>query len=191
MKRLTSNAFKKLVGRYFGGLIKRFNNLISNGNFANGTTGGSASGYGINAANNEITGTGLGTGASPNITGGNSGNTIPSGNKIYVSAYIYPPEGCTSIDLNFRDSTINFTVTAQTLSSPVAGAYVLLSGIVTLLQTSTYPRTQIITRFPDAATSNGKVVKTKQIIQYDVTNHPAAEQTTAWCDANIAPYIIY
>jgi hypothetical protein len=178
MKRLTSSAFKKLVGRYFGGLIKWFKNLVSNGNFIS-TTGWSYSSGSLSAANNTLSATADGTAATQNVQ---QVLTFTAGKIYYIKAKVRVTNAnCTNITLKTSAGSVNASVnnpqqnTWYTLSNVGTGA-----GDTSIRLQSTYP---------DAATASGKVFEAQEVAAYDITDFP--EQTKAWCDANIAPYIIY
>jgi len=166
-------------------------NIINNSDFLS-TAGWTASGGVGVVANNIYTLTGNGTNAWPNLLGGNNSNSYASGSKMYMRALANPPVGCTRLDLIWRDTTSTLDITAKSIANLTMGTFNLLTGIVTLTANSVYPRLQVVFTFPDAATTNGKVMQIQKVMAINLANTLQADilalsdaNLKAWCDANI------
>lgn len=114
-------------------LITRKNNLISNGNFENGTTNFSNyGGFSLSAVDNVLTATG-----NTAVVAGTIGQTtdlpVILNQKIYFRCKIKPKHQFTSIDAVLRGSTSGTagTVIFQTISNLTVNNEYILAGIAT------------------------------------------------------------
>lgn len=158
-------------------------NLLVNSNFTNATGWTCVGGTG-SVTNNVYNLACDGSSLNPNMIGGNNAGTIPNSNKVYLCGYVTPPVGCTSYNLNLRDTTVGLNLSAKQNTSPTAGVKTFNSGIVTLTAESTYPRIQVVTVFPDAATANTKIISVEKFKMINLTALFGAgfEPTAAQCD---------
>ena len=159
-------------------------NFVTNGNFANGTTGWFASPSAvITAANNILTCTGNGGDDIPRFVAPDNpslfvGKTVYGRFRVrvtnalcaYASFYVLTP------DVRFVGQII----------SPVENTWYELSGLVVTPGTGTMGTMVFIHGYADAATANGKVMEVQEVMLIDLTALFGAgnEPSAAWCDAN-------
>ena len=168
------------------------NQLVANGNFANGTTGWvSSASAAISATGNVLTITGNGLGTLPNAS--NTTNTAcANGKRVY---FICKAKVTNSNALNIlvqaQGSTGGVATTFITQASPVNGTEYQLSGIYTFDASKTGNiMCYIIHQYADAATANGKVMEVQNVLAFDLTTIFGAgnEPTATEMDDIIAQY---
>jgi hypothetical protein len=171
-----------------------FKNLISNGNFANGTTGFTTSGGTISAANNILTATGNGSLNNSNVNGSTTINCV-TGDKIYITATVKVTNNvCQNLYLRLVGSSGGTTLTPKVITSPVqdqvySGAD--FSGIVTITDQTGTLAPYIRHSYVDAATENGKSAEIQNFITVNLTALGLTDKDLAWCNANIPQIIIW
>ncbi len=162
--------------------IRRYANVVSNGNIANGTTGWNAVGGTLSALNNVLTITGNGTDADvyPRAF-----FTAITGHKYYV---IYDMRVTNSVCSYLRLNLFDF---GASVTAPTENNWYTISDI----RTATYTAVQVQLRatYSTAVTANGKVSEIKNVRVVDLTEYfgAGAEPTKEWCDANVAPNVVY
>lgn len=154
--------------------------LVTNGNFANGTTGWSGDGSTRTVVNGVLTVTGTGASVTPNAYT-SIGNKIV-GNKYYLRANVTPKSSlCASLRLTSIDSV-------QIISNPVINNSYLLSGIITA--SSTYNLIVIYHYYASTADVTGAAIEVDNVMAINLTatygagNEPTKEQ----CDILFANY---
>lgn len=158
-------------------------NLITNGDFSNGTTGWS--GYAsVNTVGNNI----LANSPTGEETYGVALSTMANvniGNKCYVRLRARATSA-------FCNKIRNLVVDdACFVDNPIQNEWYDF----TFIRTATVVDNNIALYhfYADAPTANGKVMEAKEVMVINLTaifgagNEPSKE----WCDINIAPYIIY
>jgi hypothetical protein len=158
-----------------------FKNLVANGNFIN-TTGWSYSAGSLAASGNTLSATANGTAATQNVQ---QVLTFAVDKIYYIKARVRVTNAnCTNITLKTSAGSISIST-----NNPQQNIWYPLSNVGAGIGGDTSVRIQ--STYIDAATANGKVMEIQEVVAQDITDLPAAEQTKAWCDANIAPYIIW
>lgn len=169
-------------------MVRWFKNGINNGNFANGTTGWTAN-YGTLSAVNGVL-TLMGNGSQPYVDASRMGSMAIASHKYYLRASTkVTNNNCVNIQLKSWGLS-NYTI-VQTISLPVNGTTYKLSGV---LMSEKANQTLLITpTYSTAANASGSVVEIQNVLCADLTALFGAgnEPTLAWCDANIAPFVIY
>ena len=145
-------------------------NLVTNGDFSNGTTGWSSVHSASIVASNKLTNTGSGTDRYPRIS-----QTIPtpyvSGNKIYVRAKLLVTNAnCQSINTDLGGTTIGGdTLVPFTISNPTINQVYLASGISKLTNGTGNILFRLIHTYADNATASGKAMEVQYILVVDLT----------------------
>jgi hypothetical protein len=159
-----------------------YRNIVSNGNFASGTTGWGPGGATINAANNTLNVVGNGTASTPNIT---TITSIPAyiGQKVFIKARIKVPNGCTNISL-YTLNGINPQYAYNT-TAKVIGGYAYYYGISPAQTEVGSQNIKIYIRnaYADAATSNDKVMEVQEVMAIDLTAIGLDALTVDQCNA--------
>ena len=173
----------KFVTRLFNlGNTTKYNatQLVTNGNFANGTTGWVGDYSTREVINGIMISTGNGTGLEPVLYAGIGTKII--GNKYYLRANVKTKSSlCTRIALRSLD-------TAQLVGNPTVNNPYILSGIITA--STTYNLIAIYHRYATAADSNGAAIEVDNVMAINLTaafgagNEPTKEQ----CDLLFANY---
>ncbi len=165
-------------------------NIVTNGNFANGTTGWTNLGTSVlSASNNILSCTGNGASAQPDVYQ-DTGYAISANKKIYARAYVKVTNAVCSL-IRFQGYTTGFgnyfgetTVSnpTQNIIYPLSIVFdtgAVASGNFTLFTKHVYA---------DAATANGKVMEVQNVIVIDLTakfgtgNEPTASQMDTMID---------
>lgn len=157
------------------------NQVITNGNFANGATGWSATAGSGTTTNNtySLTGTGVST-----IVRVHAPISIPfnEGRKIFVRAKVkVTNSNCSAIRLGLTNTTTASQFVEQ--SSPLINQTYVLSGVITL--TSGYDNNiKIVVQhhYVDNATANGKVMEVQEVMAIDLDAHGLSALTVAQCN---------
>ena len=164
-------------------------NIITNGNFADGTTGwvgfGSAN---LSALNNVLTS--IGTGTAVSVTAGASYGpgsvAIYHNRKLYARAKIKVLNAnATRVQLQFSCSETAFGIFI--VLTPLINTVYTLSSIANVLNTYTGSLLfEVYHRYIDVGTALGKVGEIQEAIVIDLTTLFGAgnEPTAEWCDAN-------
>ena len=159
-------------------------NLITNGNFANGTTGWNASGANVASADNILSSTGNGTVSTFYVVK----NTQLSGTKImyYRAKARVTNDMSTALKLYyFGGGAVGGTI--KNILNPVKDVWYDLSGVVSATY-SVGNNMSIQNSYVDSATSNGKVAQIREVLAIDLTATFGAgnEPTQAQCDLMFA-----
>ena len=162
-------------------------NLISNGDFANGTTGWSGSSGTIAASAGVIQVTSNGGASYSEVTQSCSGCAI-NGHKIYaILKQMVTNSSATDVAVQIADSVSNKSL--PIIYSPTINVWYTNSGIVTLTGTGNmwFKPNQM---YVDAATANGKVMKIQYPAVFDLTSMFGAgnEPTQAQMDTIMSSY---
>ena len=157
-------------------------NLVTNGDFSNGTTGWSGYSASVAASSNILTCTGSGEYA---YAGANSPNmTVYAGHKYYTAAYMSSSVAGKTLQLRVTGSN---EIVFEVFTAP-ADIFHLIRGVATYAATGAY---NIIPRvaFASTAEATGAIVKVKYVLAIDLTaafgagNEPTAEQMDAYLAA--------
>lgn len=169
-------------------------NLVTNGDFSNGTTGWSNDGASLSVSNNTLSASGSGASANPGtlqIIG-----TVVAGSKYYLRAKVRVTNTlCTSLLFRLTFGT-GSTVSVGTISSPIQSQWYAIGAIFTQTDQSGNFTMIVRSTYADAATASGKVMETQYVEVFNLTaifgagNEPTAEQmdgimakfTNSWFD---------
>lgn len=179
-------------------------NLVTNGNFANGTTGwtmGSGATHSASEGIYSITGNGITIQPeSFQLT------TIPcvKNNRIYYKAKVKVTNSlCSNIYLQVRGSTAG-NITQNTIVTPTINTLYTPSGITTIIEALTGNlRFFIAHNYVNAATANGKIMEVQEVMAIDLTdtfgagNEPTATEMdmmlskfpNGWFDGTVNPLL--
>lgn len=166
-------------------------NLITNGNFANGTTGYTVPGGDatLSAASSVCSVTGNGVGASPSI--GQQGTiSVVTGKKYYMVATVKVTNAsCTSIFYVLKNNGgANISNTSIIANNPTQNQIYRVGAVLTITGTGTYLVPTIRHSYADAATANGKVMEVQEVLVIDLPAtfgeglEPSAVQMQRWLD---------
>lgn len=160
-------------------------NLVSNGNFANGTTGWAENGSTISTANNKLTITGSGASAAISASQANM-FAYANGNKIYLK--------CTFKVTDAVCSQIYATITATgmatqtvTFQAPPQQNTVYTKSVIATLAPGGSGNVSVLIRalYADSATASGKVMEVQNVMAFELTaifgagNEPSAAEMDA------------
>lgn len=158
------NLFQPAVGSVIGGSASA-TNVFANGNFSNGTSGWSSANGSIATSNNIATITGNGSAAKVDLTY-NSTFNILANNKKFVSAQVMVKDSlCTSIQVFFFNGIYTNELTIIT---PIANQWYTVSGICTTSTAMALSVFNVVTRYVDATTANGKVLQVQNVNAIDM-----------------------
>ena len=146
-------------------------NLVTNGDFANGTTGWDVGGQGtgtLTVSGGKATATGNGTSSILNVIQPlNPVPSMPNGNRWLLTAKVKVlTAGATSLKMQLRSSGISDTAV---IANPVVGTEYLLSGIVTSLGDYVSPYARVVASYPDTATQSGKQIEVDNFMLTPIT----------------------
>ena len=163
---LPKNAANGHMGYKVNGLTA--SNIITNGNFANGTTGWSIAGGTHSVANNTMVSVGNGVQGYINEYQGISNASQYQNHKVYVKARVrVTNSACLSLKLIVQTNIGNLPVVQK--SSPVQDQWYPLSGIATVQDSATAVNISIQSQYADATTANGKVMEVQEVTANDLT----------------------
>lgn len=150
-------------------------NLVSNGDFSNGTTGWSAICATHSVSSNILSNTGDGSTNYPYET---QNGTLVVGHKYYVSSTLRVTNSiCVTIGYKFDNNIIY-----SSINTPIQNQWYKNTGIVSATSTSmTY---RIHHNYVDNATANGQIMQIQQAYAIDLTALFGAsnEPSQSWCD---------
>lgn len=169
-------------------------NLVTNGDFSNGTTGWSNDGASLSVSNNTLSASGSGASANPGTS--QIIGTVTTGSKYYLRAKVRVTNAlCTSLlfRLTFGSGT---TTSVGTISAPVQSQFYTIGTIFTQTDQSGAFTMILRSTYADAATASGKVMEAQYVEVFNLTaifgagNEPTAEQmdgimakfTNSWFD---------
>jgi hypothetical protein len=170
---------------------RKYQNIIENGNFSDGTTGWSAIFSTHSASNNELTNTAQGTAASYGFSRYDT-STACTNKKVYIH--------CKATALNASCSEISITVAGTTSgiskksqTTPTQDTEYTLSKVVDISSFGGNIRVDLGHVYTDKPTAVDKQAKFAEIIVVDLTAifGAGSEPELAWCDANIPDNIIW
>jgi hypothetical protein len=167
-------------------------NLVSNGNFASGTTGWDPTNATLSVASQILSITGNGGGSAPFIVRSPI-QTATAGQQYYMRAKIRVTNAlCTILRLYIADADYTPTLYGLNQSNPVSGQWYPVSSVVTIAAGSTGNVLMFIGHYyADAATANGKILEvdgTYGVMLHNLTTTFGAgnEPTAAEMDALLA-----
>ncbi|MHB8124635.1 MAG: LamG-like jellyroll fold domain-containing protein [Desulfitobacteriaceae bacterium] len=164
------------------------NNAISNGDFANSTTGWAGTNSTLAAVGNTLSVTGNGTAINPRTYAYAPVAQIGA-RKILVRFKVRVTNtACSEIFIYWDGVTTGAAIT--TITNPTQNAWYTINLIVSPNFSTTNPQIYIRHVYADAATANGKVMEVQQVVAVDLTAKfgTGNEPTLAWCDASIPFY---
>ncbi|HSQ88111.1 hypothetical protein, partial [Romboutsia sp.] len=149
---------------------RTLNQIVKNGNFANGTTSWTSV-YGTNTVSNGVlSNTGVGTGNSP-IAEPIYSVTVNPLSKYYFKARVrVTNSSCQSIIVRYDGTTTGTDKDVYSISSPVQNQWYDISVIATPPTDATGNlRTLLRHQYIDATTANGKVMEVQNVMTLDLT----------------------
>ncbi|HSQ87206.1 hypothetical protein, partial [Romboutsia sp.] len=144
-------------------------NKVTNGNFANGTTGWSGTGATISASNNVLTATG--TGGAANYSAAFQITEIPAtvGKKVFVKCTARVLDNvCARLRLLVQGSTSG-SITSLAITPPVQNTWYTIYGIVDTGTLVGNVRVTPIAYYDDATIATDKVMEVKDVMALDLT----------------------
>lgn len=158
-------------------------NIVTNGNFASGTTGWEAQCATLAVTNGIGSSTGNGVSYAPNIV--RTSVPMSATHKFYFRYRVrVTNSACIQLNLGAYDGA-GISLTGDWVDNPVNGTWYKLSTIGTTSATATYINFYCYHVYADNATANGKIMEVQQLIAIDISNLSVDQQTQAWCDANL------
>lgn len=169
-------------------------NLVSNGDFSNGTTGWSNDGSVLSAASNTLSATGSGISGNPGAMQ-NIGTLVP-GNIYYLRAKVRVTNTLATSILFRLFFSAGTAVSVGTILAPVQSQWYTLNTIFTPTDQSGAFTMICRSSYPNAETATGKVLEVQYAEAFNLTatfgkgNEPTAEQmdeimskfTNSWFD---------
>ncbi|MBE5966405.1 MAG: hypothetical protein E7255_05490 [Lachnospiraceae bacterium] len=166
-------------------------NLVKNGDFSDGIIGWGADNSSISATSNVLSIVADGTTAS-----GRARHTTmtpyTTDRKVFIRAKVrVTNSNCSSVDLLGRTSSLVTTSIVGVQLSPLTNVYYSLSGVLNCSNTDGTVVVEVVQRYTDSDTANGKVMEVKDVFAIDLTstfgkgNEPTKEQ----CDIMFDHYI--
>ncbi|MDD5395628.1 MAG: LamG domain-containing protein [Thiothrix sp.] len=170
----------KLSAVYYG-----LNQIVTNGNFASGTTGWSAVNGTLSAASNTLSVTG--NGGNLEVTTYKSTSTpCVTTHKIYVKVKIrVRNNACVKIYTMLHGNTGGAYLTSDLVLTPTQDAWYTKSAIITLTDQTGNIDVFLRHTYADAATASGKVMEVQEFMAFDLTaifgsgNEPTAAEVDA------------
>lgn len=165
-------------------------NLVTNGDFSNGTTGWSnLIGSTASVSGNTLSITGNGGSGSPGFA---QSITVPAsvGRKIYYRAKLrITNSSCSGLTIYLKnESDVDVASPVQFQNAPTINTW-YEKGIILTTTSTSYSSIRPYARhsYADAATANGKVMEVQNVFAIDLTATFGAgnEPTKEWCDANL------
>lgn len=166
-------------------------NIVTNGNFASGTTGWTGIFAAIAAANNTLSVTGDGGNAVARVLATTS-IPIVVGKKVYIHFKSSVTNAvCGSMRYCLKDVMGNdISAENRAISSPTQNQWYTTGGVLTInnLGDAGNIRVQPTHNYADAATANGKVMQVQEALAIDLTTifgaglEPTAAQMDRWLE---------
>jgi hypothetical protein len=159
-----------------------YQNIVTNGNFANGTTGWTSNnGTASIASSNVLSLTGNGNTAQPNIVQ-NLPIVQPQNKKIFARAIVRVTDSvCQNIRIRIFDNNVS---SDETLNTPTANTWYVISKVFTMSAGAVgIPQLRLFPTYVDAITANGKVMEIKEIFTIDLTARGLDALTVDQCNA--------
>jgi len=142
-------------------------NIVSNGNFASGTTGWSNYFSTKAAVNNILSVTGDGNGNSPYCYK-NTGIAAANGKKVFVSLkYKVTNSSCQKVQIQVKGLTSGSVLVD--ILSPTQDTLYTFSRLFTMVNPVGNIEIRIVHYYADADTANGKVLQLSEVMAIDVT----------------------
>lgn len=170
---------------------RTFTNVVSNGDFSNGTAGWTAAAATIAAAANVLSITGTGTAQFPQ-TRQTLGIACQTARKLYIRIKCrVTTTDATSLFMQVTGSVGGSNLTVYNQATPTQNQWYTLSGIATLTDQTGSVKLAFGHGYADAATANGKVMQVEGlpngVMTIDVDTLPAHLQ--ALSDADLKTYL--
>lgn len=170
-------------------VVYPLNQLVTNGDFSNGTTGWTALIGNISLTSNILSLTGNGM-AEAVILDKTTNETAVSGNKIYLSAFVKVTNSdCNRIEIRVFGTTTTGTVQVITISNPVINQLYNIFGVVTIPSDMVgLIKFRLVHYYATAAISIGKVMEiygVNGVLMYNLStpfgvgNEPTASEFRA------------
>lgn len=140
-------------------------NLVTNGDFSNGTTGWTNSFSSLSVASNTATVTGNGGASSARLE---QAESVTNGIKYYLRARARVTNSlATSISLILWNAVS--AQEAQAQATPTINQFYNLSGVITSTNTSAVGAVWVTSFYADATTQNGKVMEVQYVSMINLT----------------------
>ncbi len=155
------------------------NQIVENGNFANGTTGWTASGSTLSVSNNTLVV--AGDGASNSARAVQNFNFVEEHVYYGVSTVKVTNSVCTQIKIRFANGLGDINV-----NNPVQNTLYTVSRVFTA--TSAENVNYVAHFYADAATANGKILEVQNVMCIDLTEIDQATKAALECDTMFPKY---
>jgi hypothetical protein len=150
-----------------------YTNLVTNGDFSQGTTGWSGTASTLSATNNILSVNGNGSGANPSATQTFQGRTRDGSRWFIEKKARVTNSVCASIRFVIAgDST-------SIISNPVQNQWYNILSIVTIPNDGAAFINDLQHRYADATTANGKVMEVQEAMAINLTDNPLVQYLEA------------
>jgi len=164
---------------------KRYKDIVTNGNFANGIIGWNPTNCTISASNKTLIVTGNGTLATVTVTA--TSTDFRLGQKIYCRYNAMVTNSiCTQIEITIGGFLTNM------VTNPIQNQWYTISTISTVVSDDATLYVAPKAVYSSASASNGEVMQVQQLMAVDLTATfcggiagTGNEPSQIWCDANL------
>lgn len=163
-----------------------YTNKFANGNFANGTTGWSASNAVLSVADNIMNITGNGSAANPRMY---KSTSVPATGtrKMYARVVLgVTNASCSEIQVYWSGAASGTSI--QTISTPTQNNFYTISVVTTTNFNTLTPQIYLAHTYSSAANSNGNALQVKEIFSIDLTDLGYENLSAADC-TNIFKFV--
>ncbi len=148
-------------------------NLITNGNFASGTTGWLTTYGSVTALNNILTVTGVSSFKMAFVGNTLTNSMFSVGNKVYIRSKVRSTNAdCVkfAVGLNITRDGSSILSSEKVVNTPMQNQWYAFSGIYTVTTEKLSPAFRIFHEYIDAATANGKAIEVDGIYGVNCIN---------------------
>jgi hypothetical protein len=178
-------------GQKRGNVYYPLTNLVTNGNFAGGTTGWATTVSNASVESNTLYNTGTGAGATPYI---NQTTVNLIANHKYCLIARVRVTSANAIRIQIKITSVSGDIGEYNQMSPVQNQWYTMILAKDNVSYTTSLQVRIAHWYADAATASGKVMEVQNVMTYDLTaifgagNEPTAAEMDAILAADGTPY---
>ncbi len=148
------------------------NNVVENGNFANGTTSWTLLGTQSTSVVDNTLNTSVGINAPTPFIRETTGKSYVKGERLYMTATVMPPANCNKVELRVRDNTSpshDESLLIASLVNPVPGQFLTISGIYDFVENYSDASLQIMF-YMNGVDNVGNEFKIKNVMAIKLVN---------------------